>query len=141
MQEIMDMHDLKQHIHIQMHKVGNTLDWLISNSPNNILDITNKDFLFDHCIIEWKFQVSLKVREKTQTSRRHLSKIDEEKFSHDLNMNLEANKGKTLQQNYDNYMDAIKKTMDKHAPLITKTKTKKDHNPWFNKDSQRLKTQ
>ena len=21
--------------------------------------------------------------------------------------------------------------MDKHAPLITKTKTKKDHNPWF----------
>ena len=31
--------------------------------------------------------------------------------------------------------------MDKHAPLITKTKTKKDHNPWFNKDSQRLKTQ
>ena len=31
--------------------------------------------------------------------------------------------------------------MNKHAPLITKTKTKKDHNPWFGKDSQRLKTQ
>ena len=58
-----------------------------------------------------------------------------------LNMNLEMDTGKTLQQNYNNYMDAIKKTMDKHAPLITKTKTKKDHNPWFNKDSQRLKTQ
>ena len=36
---------------------------------------------------------------------------------------------KTLQQNYNNYMDAIKKTIDKHAPLKTKTKTKKDHNP------------
>ena len=47
-----------------MHKLGNTLDWLISNSPNNVLDITNKDFLSDHCIIEWKFQVTLKVREK-----------------------------------------------------------------------------
>ena len=89
MQEIMDMHDLKQHIHIQMHKLGNTLDWFISNSPNNIIDITNKDYLSDRCIIEWKFQVSLKVREKTQTSRRDLSKIDEEKFNHDLNMNLE----------------------------------------------------
>ena len=139
MQEIMDMHDLKQHI--QMHKLGNTLDWLISNSPNNILDITNKDFLLDHCIIKWKFQVSLKVREKTQTSRRDLSKIDGKKFNCDLNMNLEIDTGKTLQQNYNNYMDAIKKAMDKHAPLITKTKTKKDHNPWFNKDSQRLKTQ
>ena len=38
-------------------------------------------------------------------------------------------------------MEAITKTMDKHAPLIAKTKTKKDHNPWFGKDSQRLKTQ
>ena len=124
MQEIKDMHDLKQHIHIQMHKPGNTLDWLISNSPNNILDITNKDFLLDHCIIEWKFQVSLKVRGKTQTSRRDLSKTDEEKFNHDLNMSLGIDTGKTLQQNY-NYMDAIKKTIDKPAPLITKTKTKK----------------
>ena len=125
MQEIMDMHDLKQHIHIQIHKLDNTLDWPISNIPNNILDITNKDFLSDHCIIEWKFQVSQKVREKIQTSRRDLSKIDEEKFKHYLNMNLEIDTGKTLQQNYNDYMDAIKKTMDKHVPLITKTKTKK----------------
>ena len=50
-------------------------------------------------------------------------------------------KKKTLQQNYNNYMDAIKKTMDKHAPLITNMKTKKEHNPWFNKDSQNLKMQ
>ena len=79
MQEIMDMHDLKQHIHIQTHKLGNTLDWLISNSPNNIPDITNKDFLSDHCIIEWKFQVSLKVREKhkhrEETSAKLMKKI------------------------------------------------------------------
>ena len=72
----------------------------------------------------WKFQVSQEVRAKTQTSRRDLSKIDEEKFNHDLNINLEIDTGKTPQQNY-NYMYAIKKTMDKHAPLITKTKTKK----------------
>ena len=38
-------------------------------------------------------------------------------------------------------MEAIKKTMDKHTPLATKMKTKRDHNPWFNKDSQNLKTQ
>ena len=40
-------------------------------------------------------------------------------------MSLEIDKGKTLQQNYNSYMDPITKTMDKHAPLITKTKTKK----------------
>ena len=62
------------------------------------------------------------------------------KFNHDLGMSLEIDTGKTLQQNYNNYMNAITKTMDKHMPLITKKKTKKDNNPWFNKDSQRLKT-
>ena len=66
-----------------------------------------------------------KSQGKTQTSRRDLSKIDEEKFKHDLNMNLEIDPRKTLQQNYNNYMDVIKKTMDRHAPLITKTKIKK----------------
>ena len=40
-------------------------------------------------------------------------------------MNLEIDTRKTLQQNYNNYVDVIKKSMDRHAPLITKTKTKK----------------
>ena len=47
--------------------------------------------------------------------------------------------GKTCQQNFNNY--AIKKTMDKHTLLKTKNKMKNDHNPWFNKDSQKLKMQ
>ena len=124
MQEIMDMHDLKQHIHIQMYKLGNTLDWLISNSPNNILDITNKDFPLDHCIIEWKFQVSLKVREKMQTSRRDLSKIEKkiQSWPEYESRNRDRKDTSTeLQQLYGCH----KNTMDKHAPLITKTKTKK----------------
>ena len=73
----MDMYDLKQHIHTQTHRLCNTLDWLISNNPTSIMDITNKDFISDHCIIEWKFQVSQKIREKRQISRRHLNNIDE----------------------------------------------------------------
>ena len=76
MQEVMDMYDLKQHIQTQTLRLGSTLDWLISNDPNNIMDLTNKDFLSDHCIIEWKFQVSHKIREKKQTSRRHLNNIN-----------------------------------------------------------------
>ena len=141
MQEVMDMYDLKQHIHRQMHKLGNTLDWLMSKNPTSIIDITNKDFLSDYCIIEWKFQLSHRIRGKMQTSRRHLNNIDEEKFKEDLETSLEIDAGKTLQQNYNNYMEAITKTVNKHAPLITKIKTKKEHNPWLGKDSQKLKTQ
>ena len=52
MQEVMGMYDLKQHIHTQMHR-----------QPHQH-HRHNKDFLLDHCIIEWKFQVSHKIREK-----------------------------------------------------------------------------
>ena len=58
MQEILDMYDLHQYIKIQTHKLGNTLDWLISNSPDIIQDIMSKDFLSNHSIIKWKFQIS-----------------------------------------------------------------------------------
>ena len=47
------------------------------------------------------------------------------KFKEDMEISLEIDAEKTLQQNYNNYMEAITKTMNKHAPLITKTKTKK----------------
>ena len=36
-------------------------------------------------------------------------------------------------------MEAIKKAVDKHVPLTTKMKTKKDCNPRLNKDSQSSK--
>ena len=151
MHEILDMHDLHQHIHTQTHKLGNTLDWLISNSPDIIQDITNKDFLSDHSIIEWKFQISRKVSQKIHISRRDLTKTNEESFNRDLKKNLEIDIEKTLQQNYNNYMDAIKKTIDKHAPM--KTKTKKTTTPgstrihkssklnegWLRKDGSHLK--
>ena len=33
----------------------------------------------------------------------------------DLKNNLDVDRKKTLQQNYNNYRDAIKKTIEKHA--------------------------
>ena len=91
MREILDMYDLHQHINIQTHKLGNTLDWLISNSPDTIQDITSKDFLSDHNIIEWKFQINRKVTEKREITRRDLSKVNEESFMSDLKNNLDVN--------------------------------------------------
>ena len=60
-----------------------------------------------------------------QTTRRDLSKINEESFMSNLKNKLEVDMEKTLQQNYNNYRDAIKKTIDKYAPMKTKMKTKK----------------
>ena len=98
MQEILDMYDLHQHINIQTHKHGNTLDWLISNSPETIKDIMNKDLLSHHSIIEWKLQINQKVSEKIQTRRRDITNINEESFISDLKDNLDVDMEKTLWQ-------------------------------------------
>ena len=111
MREILDMYDLHQHINIQTHKPGNTLDWLISSSPETIQDITSKDFLSDNSIIKWKFQLSQRDTEKMQTIRRDLSKVNEESFMGDLKKNLDVDIEKTPQQNYNNYTDAIKRQL------------------------------
>ena len=44
-----------------------------------------------------------------QTTRRDLSEINEESFMSDLKNNLEVDTEKSLQQNHNNYRDAIKR--------------------------------
>ena len=46
------------------------LDWLISNSPETIQDIASKDYLSDHSIIKWTFQISEKVTEKNANNKK-----------------------------------------------------------------------
>ena len=41
----------------------------------------------------------------------------------DLKRNLQMDI-KTIQENYNNYMEAIKKTIEKHAPITTRAETK-----------------
>ena len=52
-------------------------------------DITTKDYLSDHSLIEWKFLISGKASEKIQKSRRNLTKINKENFNIDLKKNLQ----------------------------------------------------
>ena len=141
MQEILDMYDLHQHINIQhtnweIHSIG-----CISIHVQKLSrTLPAKTFYRTTVSSSGHFRSARKLLQM-QTIRRDLSKINEESFTSNLKNNLEVETEKTLQQNYNNYRDAIKKTIDKHAPLKTKTKTKKDQNPWSDRDAQRLKTQ
>ena len=52
--EIMSLYNLKQHVDIQTHKQGNTLDWIMSKEDSmTISGINEGDFLSDHCAIKW----------------------------------------------------------------------------------------
>ena len=50
--EIMSLYNLKQHVDIQTHKQGNTLDWIMSKENlTTISGINEGDYLSDHCAI------------------------------------------------------------------------------------------
>ena len=54
----MSLYNLKQHVHMQTHKQGNTLDWIISKENcNTISGINEGDYISDHCVITWTHKV------------------------------------------------------------------------------------
>ena len=54
MKELLHTFNLVQEIEFPTHKAGNTLDWIIHKEELNcIQNLTNLEYLSDHCIIEW----------------------------------------------------------------------------------------
>ena len=131
MQEIMD-------IYTQTHKLGNTLDWLISNTPKTIQDITKKDYLSDHSIIEWKLQISRKdTIIKKRPNQNQWGKLQCWPEEEPGNRHDKKHSNKIITTTC---MSLKRKWKNMHH-WSPRWKPKKNHNPWFNKDSQKLKLQ
>ena len=141
--EIMSLYNLKQHVDIQTHKQGNTLDWIISKENSTTLSGINEgDYLSDHCAVTWTHKVEKQPMEKIIHTSRDLESIKEQMFASDLADRLPTpHTTDNLQTLYENYTKAITSTVDQHAPEITQKRTKRPTKSWYDKDAQRLKRQ
>ena len=74
MQDTINLFYLFQNVTFQTHKAGNILDWILttieSHKENLISDITNQDFLSDHCIIKFKTALLRPATEKILNSQK-----------------------------------------------------------------------
>ena len=141
--EIMSLYNLKQHVNIQTHKQGNTLDWIMSKEDSTTISgIDEGDYLSDHCALTWTQRVEKKPMEKIIHTSRDLESKNEQDFASDLADRLPT-PGTTdnLQTLYEEYTKAITSTLDKHAPEVTQKRTKRPTQSWYDKDAQRLKRQ
>ena len=83
--EIMSLYNLKQHVDIQTHKQGNTLDWIMSKeNSTTISGINEGDYLSDYCPITWTHKVEKHPMEKIIHTSRDLKSIKEQNFASDL---------------------------------------------------------
>ena len=77
----MDLYNLKQHVLIQTHKQGSTLDCIISKENlGTISRIQEGDYLSDHCTITWTHKVQKQQMEKINHTSRNLKSINDQNF-------------------------------------------------------------
>ena len=139
----MGLYNLKQHVHMQTHKQGNTLDWIISKENSTTISrIKEGDYLSDHCALTWTHNVEIQPMEKIIHTSRDLKSIKEQNFASDLAERLpKLNNMDDLQTLYEKYIKAITSTLDQHAPETTKKRTMRLTKSWYDKDAQKLKRQ
>ena len=140
--KIMDLYNLKQHVHMQMHKQGNTIDWIISKeNSTTISGINEGEYLSDNCTITWIHKVEKQPMEKINHTGRNLKSINEQNFASDLTERLsKLSNIDNLHTLYERYIHVITSTLDQHASETIK-KTKRLAKSWYDKDAHKLKRQ
>ena len=132
--KLIDEFGLKQHVKTCTHRLGHTLDCVItSECVGDVCGLQVDDLaLGDHFLIS--FTVNMKVYEKEpkQISFRRTKAIDVDAFSNDLTTALPSVKEcLSFEDAAICYNSVLRNVVDKHAPVITKVIKVVPTAPWF----------
>ena len=137
--ELLDSVGLDQHVSVPTHISGHTLDLIITrNSDQLLVSSPWTDYLFsDHLPVHCNIQVEKPLLKSKRISFRKLKSIDISSLRDDLSKSdLCSNAIDSLELNdlVTHYDEALSSALDRHAPLINKTVTKRPIVPWFNNE-------
>ena len=133
--ELLESVGLQQHVTVPPHISEHTLDFIITRQ-SDLLGISKPwaGYLFsDHMPVHCQLTISKPSLRKTQIAFRKMKSISvntlcEELLSSDLYTNVDTYDLNELVKCYDN---TLKSALDRHAPVIKKTITKRPTVPWF----------
>ena len=139
--DILTCFDLKQHVNLPTHIHGHWLDLLITKRIlNSIKSVFSAAGISDHLVVISEIDCCKTKLNKEKIFLRKINKIDYESFHSDiLNSDLINKPEKDLSalcQQYDSVLSAI---LDKHAPVSTKTMSKKTPTPWMTSEIMKAK--
>ena len=121
---------LRNLVNVCTHIGGNTPDLLIveDDNPLNLQNCEKGVLISDHYMVVSNFYLPNKNREKKQVSFRRLDGISSDDFSKHLNEHMPVDFDGSDVSTLDKY---LKTTLDKLAPVVTKSVMVRYRVPWF----------
>ncbi|KAK6195692.1 hypothetical protein SNE40_001064 [Patella caerulea] len=131
--ELFHSFGLVQHVDNPTHRLGHTLDLLLTKADESIIsqviviDPQLSDHSAVHFIVPFKPQTTLPP---CNVEYRKFRNINKDKFKEAL-LTLPISSNKTLEELINDYNKLIKNIIDVHAPKKTRRIVIKPENPWF----------
>ena len=132
--EILHIFNLNQHVIGPTHRLGHTLDVVITNTDESFINnIEITEFgLSDHFLIDFYLNSEVDHKEYNTIIYRKINEIKPDTFCKDINgKKVSISNANNMKQKVDVY-NKVMEIVDDHAPL--KTKTIKIVELWFDKD-------
>ena len=141
--KLLDMFDLRQHVNVTTHQLGNLLDWIITRSDDFMPQEapTADHLLSDHFSVTCYFSVPLTVTGTKDILFRGTKNIDIDAFKSDLSLlDVIRNPPENLDILVDDYNEELCILLDKHAPIVKKSVRLQTQHPWYDQELKDLKS-
>ena len=134
LKEIIHVFNLQQHVIGPTHRLGHTLDAVITNTDKSFvsdLQITEFD-LSDHFLVDFNLNLEVEYKEYNTITYRKVKAVNNESFCNEINYRKAIISNATnLQDKVNMYNQVLKEIVDTHAPKKTKTIKVVRKAPWF----------
>ena len=140
--DILNTHGLHQVFDQPTHIKNHTLDWLITDSLDNVHLVHVQDkCLSDHKAFTFEMPCPKPIPTKRSISGRKSETINNENFKRDLKNTIEDISTRTTKSAWEQYNAKLTVLLDQHAPLKTRIVTDRPSAEWMNLDIKQAKTE
>ena len=137
LKQILADNNMQQHVTKPTHRSGNLLDLVITRVCSNIVASTDicESSISDHYSVIFPLHVT-KPRSSSQMRQvRNFKRMDHASFEADLISELaDVDTEQGVEIVLHQYEKALKSSIDKHAPMRTRTTQSRKREPWYNDD-------
>ena len=139
--DFIDTFGLVQVVKEPTHESGSCIDHIICNNNSAFLvgEVKQGWKISDYYVMYTNLKVQKPRIERTVVSSRKLHLINHDMFSNDLQLVVDRSYDVVELDLVDYYNAELVRLIDKHAPVVEKTITKRNRPKWFTEESLELK--